>query len=165
MTIVLKVNKSRKKNCRAVTSSKKTNETHELSWVRIVRFLEEVTARQFYFEINWPLEFPIGRHLQSRISTFTKAKSICCGIATNCVADNHSIHKFWWCLPSKSDGLWRDDHQLGGLHWVCKCSRAVGRSEYLGEEGQVNIRKRFILSQISHKRCQITTMSIFSFGG
>ena len=46
-----------KQNCRAVTSPKKRTSCASflLRIVSYVRFLGEVTARQFCFEINWPL--------------------------------------------------------------------------------------------------------------
>ena len=51
---VLKVSTSRKKNCRAVTSSKKqTKCTQHTMYLECVSFfLEEAMARQFCFDIN-----------------------------------------------------------------------------------------------------------------
>ena len=64
----VKVIRSRKKICRAVTSPKKrTNEFVFLSWrlgntwnLNFDFDLGEVSARQFCFEIYWPLTCPIG---------------------------------------------------------------------------------------------------------
>ena len=47
-----------KQNFWAITSSKnERNALRIVSWVRFVCFLEEVMARQFCFEIYWPLAF------------------------------------------------------------------------------------------------------------
>ena len=50
---VLKVSTCRKKNCRAVTSSKQTKCTQDTMYLECVSFfLEEAMARQFCFDIN-----------------------------------------------------------------------------------------------------------------
>ena len=92
---------SSKQNCGVVTSPKKqTKPTQNVSWVRFVRFLGEVTARQFCFKINWPLE--------NRVSGRLSLLSVQCSVSKTTQMEKllNARHNLGW-LPWQHNNLYR----------------------------------------------------------